>query len=123
MAIAVFLVVALAVAAVLVYPLLSGRAPAQPAPAQPAPALTDDEIEQAVRTLRRSRAGTGLACPACGAAYQAGDRFCVRCGEALPQQAAPASGSRVCPSCGAAVVEGDRFCAKCGYNVGGEEVV
>jgi predicted amidophosphoribosyltransferase len=116
MAIAVFLVVAVAVAAVLVYPLLSRRAPAQPAPA-----LTDDEIERAVRNLRRSRAGTGLACPACGAAYQEGDRFCVRCGESLPK-AAPVSGNRVCPSCGAAVAAGDRFCAKCGYNVGGGEV-
>jgi predicted amidophosphoribosyltransferase len=116
MAIAIFLFVAVAVAATLVYPLLSGRAPAQPAPA-----LTDDEIERAVRTLRRSRVATGLACPACGAAYQEGDRFCVRCGESLPQ-AAPVSNSQVCPSCGAAVAEGDRFCSKCGSNMDAGEV-
>lgn len=44
-------------------------------------------------------------CPACAARVLPGDRFCVRCGEAL---------ASACPSCGAPMGERDRFCAECG---------
>jgi predicted amidophosphoribosyltransferase len=111
MSVAIFLLLALVAAAIIAYPLLPGRAVAQPAPA-----VTDGEIERAVQDLRRSRrAGAGgLSCPACGQGYQAGDQFCVRCGGALSQPELGSSGL-VCPSCGAAIHEGDRFCARCGH--------
>jgi len=117
----IFFLLALLTAGAIVYPLLPGRAPAPLAPA-----VTDVEIEAAVRKLRRVRAGGGRACPACGEAYQPGDRFCVRCGGALPlgdqiKSALPPA-EPLCPSCGAALQEGDRFCAKCGYTLRGEEV-
>jgi predicted amidophosphoribosyltransferase len=123
MGVAIFFPLALLAAAAIVYPLLPGRAPAALAPV-----VTDGEIEAAVRKLRRARAaGSGRACPACGEAYQPGDRFCVRCGGPLPQgeqvkSPLPQTGP-VCPSCGAALQEGDRFCAKCGYTLRDEEVV
>lgn len=120
MGVAIFFLLALLAAGAIVYPLLPGRTPAPPAPA-----VTDDEIERAVRKLRRARAGGGRACPACGEAYQPGDHFCVRCGGALPagdpgKSPLPLAGP-VCPSCGAALQEGDRFCAKCGYTLHDEE--
>jgi predicted amidophosphoribosyltransferase len=119
--VAIFFVLALLTAGAIVYPLLPGRAPAAPAPA-----VTDGEIETAVRKLRRARTGGGRACPTCGEAYQPGDRFCVRCGGALPsgdqgRSPLPLAGP-VCPSCGAALQNGDRFCAKCGYALHSEEV-
>ena len=118
---AIFILLALLAAVAIVNPLLPGR---EPAPL--APAVTDGEIEAAVRKLHRVRAGGGRACPACGEAYQPGDRFCVRCGGALlpgDQVGSPLpSAGLVCPSCGAALQEGDRFCAKCGVTLHSEEV-
>ena len=117
MSLVIFFLLALIAAGAIVYPLLPGRAPAQPAPA-----VTDGDIERAVRRLRRghTRRGGALLCPECGRLYQAGDHFCVGCGSALPQGQA-VSEDAVCPACGAAIRPGDRFCAKCGHSLGGEE--
>ena len=120
--VAIFLLLALLAAVAIVYPLLPGHAPAPLAPA-----VTDGEIEAAVRKLRRARAGGGRACPTCGEAYQPGDRFCVRCGGALPpgdqgKSPLPQAGP-VCPSCGATLQEGDKFCTKCGYTLQAKEEV
>lgn len=115
MGLAVVFLLTVIVAGVLIYPLLPGKASAQSEPA-----LTDGEIEQAVRDLRRARSRSGLFCPACGMSHKAGDRFCVRCGGELPQ-AAGASAGPVCPSCGAPVQETDLFCAKCGHSMVVEE--
>lgn len=117
MGVAIFFVLALIAAAVIVYPLLPGRRPEQPAPA-----VTDGDIDRAVRRLRRERGRSGLSCPSCGMSYQAGDRFCVRCGNGLPQ--APSTDAGVlCPGCGATVRQDDRFCAKCGQDlVVGEKI-
>jgi predicted amidophosphoribosyltransferase len=116
MGIVVFVLLALIATAIVVYPLLPGRAPAPSAPA-----VTERDIEQAVRILRQTRRQGGLFCPACGKGYQAGDRFCVRCGGELPQAQAAAD-ELLCPSCGAAMRPGDRFCAKCGHHMGTGEV-
>jgi len=124
MSILVFLVLAAASAAAIAYPLLPGRTPAQPAPA-----LTTQEIEQAVRDLRRARRASaggrvsGLECPSCDTAYQPGDLFCVRCGAGLPQaEAQHQDASQICSRCGATLHEGDQFCAKCGKPIATEEV-
>ena len=85
-AIVIFFVLAAIAGGIIAYPLLPGRTPALPAPA-----LTDAEIERAVRNLRRTKSerrtrGRGdLSCPSCGKAYQEGDSFCVRCGSGLPE--------------------------------------
>ena len=115
MGIAVFFVLTLIVAAIVIYPLLPGRTAAEPAPA-----VTDGEIERAVREFRRTGVRAGLLCPACGHSYQAGDSFCVRCGGTLPQ-AQLATDEPACPSCGVKIREGDQFCAKCGHALGGGE--
>jgi uncharacterized OB-fold protein len=128
MSVALFFLLAVAVAGIIVYPLLPGQRSAQPAPA-----ITDTEIEQAVRRLRKARSEGGLHCPACGRAYQVGDRFCIRCGGTLPQAQAGSGGpgeqgaditsvTSVCLSCGAALREGDQFCAKCGQAIDAREV-
>ncbi len=124
MSILVFLVLAAASAAAIAYPLLPGRTPAQPAPA-----LTTQEIEQAVRDLRRARRASDggrahdLACPSCDTVYEVGDLFCVRCGARLPEaEAQVQDASQVCSHCGASLHEGDQFCAKCGKPVATEEV-
>lgn len=115
MGLAIVFVLALLAAALIAYPLLPGRTPAPEAPA-----VTDADIEQAVRGLRQSRGRRGLFCPACGQGYQAGDGFCVRCGSALPDAEAVEQ-KLACPSCGAAIRKGDRFCAKCGHVLSAEE--
>lgn len=117
MSVVFVLLLLLLAGAAIVYPLLPGRAPSPEAPA-----VTDSEIEEAVSELRRVRSREGHQCPACGQAYQTGDRFCVRCGGALPQLEAQPS-SPVCPSCGVTVRAGDEFCAKCGHSIGTEEAV
>jgi hypothetical protein len=113
--IAVFFVLMIVVAAVIAYPLLPGRRPAEPVPV-----VTDVDIERAVRRLRQRRR-SGLRCPVCGGVYAAGDQFCVHCGSDL-SQAQPVEVGKACPSCGADLREGDVFCSKCGYRlVTGEE--
>jgi uncharacterized protein with PIN domain len=72
-----------------------------------------DEIEQRIKALRAQRkqkpaaTATRNRCPQCGAPFDPGDRFCVRCGASLTQE-------RACRNCGAPYTAGDRFCAKCG---------
>ena len=46
-------------------------------------------------------------CRQCGAAVDAGDRFCFECGS-------PVGG---CPECGERVTAGDRFCRSCGHRM------
>jgi predicted amidophosphoribosyltransferase len=116
MGIAIFLVMTVIVAAVIVYPLFTRRAQAEPARS-----VTDGDIERALVKLRTARRQVGAICPSCGATYRAGDRFCVRCGGALMQSRAAADGP-VCPSCGATVRMGDRFCSVCGHKMAAEEV-
>lgn len=115
MGIAVFFLLALVVAAVVIHPLLPGRTKAQATPI-----LADGDIERAVRKLRRARTGTESLCPHCGTAYRSGDLFCVRCGGELPQGTVVLDGSR-CPSCGTPSRQGDQFCAKCGHDLAVEE--
>lgn len=116
MGLAIFFILAVAVSAILVYPLLPGRVPAQQDPG-----LTDGDIEQLVHNLRSARSRDGLYCPTCAAAYQVSDRYCGRCGSILPQ-AQPTSVGSTCPSCGAGLRESDLFCAKCGHKVAVKEV-
>ncbi|MGD8624039.1 MAG: zinc ribbon domain-containing protein [Anaerolineae bacterium] len=115
MALLAFFVLLLIVVAAIGYPLLPGRAPARPIPA-----MTDAEIEQVVQKLRRADQEDGLNCPGCGKSYQAGDRFCVRCGETLPVQEVKAV-AQGCPSCGAALRGDEIFCSKCGHRLATEE--
>lgn len=119
MGIILFFLLSLIVAVVVIYPLLPGRAAAVP-PVAGRRTWTDQRIEAAVRRIHETRSRTSLTCPDCGRAYQAGDRFCVRCGADLPLEEA-AEGGRICPSCGAALRPGDIFCARCGYRLSGEE--
>jgi predicted RNA-binding Zn-ribbon protein involved in translation (DUF1610 family) len=116
MGILIFFLMTAVAAVAIVYPLLPGSAPSQTVPI-----VTDGDIEDAVRRLRRARSKpkAGPSCPSCGRAYQAGDRFCVGCGAELPAVAATAL---TCPSCGATLREGDQFCSKCGHNVLAGEV-
>lgn len=113
------LILALSVAAV-IYPLLPGPR-ARLVAAYRAPVVADREIEQAVRRLRRTRTSAGPACPSCGAAYQAGDRFCVGCGGKLPGSEASPTG-RTCPACQAPIQMDDSFCPKCGTAIPAGEV-
>jgi hypothetical protein len=50
----------------------------------------------------------GRNCPHCSHAFDAGDRFCVRCGASLIQ---------ACPHCGHTYDAGDQFCSKCGQKL------
>jgi predicted nucleic acid-binding Zn ribbon protein len=63
-----------------------------------------DQIEQAVRIRRASRA-EGVACRACGKHLEQWDRFCPACGHAAQTG---------CSQCGTAVAPGDLFCSRCG---------
>jgi predicted amidophosphoribosyltransferase len=114
MGIAIFFLLGLVAAGVIAYPLLPGRTIRQPAPA-----VSDADIERAVRDLRQARGRAGLICPSCGKGYEEGDRFCVQCGSTLPQEGV---GRLTCPSCGSPIRGDDQFCAKCGHRVATEEV-
>lgn len=115
MGILIFFLLTLVAAAIIAYPLLPSRAPAQPETS-----VSDADIDRGVRHLRRVRVKGGHSCPACGRAHQPGDQFCSRCGAALlGPQAAPTG--PVCPSCAAAIRESDQFCAKCGHEMTTEE--
>ncbi len=120
MTIVVFFLLALVVAAIIAYPLVesvTGRGKPHETPA-----VTDGDIDRAVDNLRRARSQDGHSCPACGKAYQAGDRFCVRCGHDLPGEKVASTGA-ACPSCGADIHQEDQFCAKCGHNMAVGEAV
>lgn len=54
-------------------------------------------------------AGNPLACPKCGLAIKADDRFCQHCGQSL----SPPS-PKFCPDCGAPRKPGAKFCGGCG---------
>jgi len=115
MSLIVFILLAALTAVAIAYPLLK---PGTVAPSEAG--VSDAQIDRAVQRLRQARKRrAGPACPACGAPYQPGDAFCVRCGQALPrQEAAPTPApERVCPSCGAALRPDDRFCARCGHRL------
>lgn len=51
------------------------------------------------------------ACPSCGTMQEAGNKFCIRCGQKLmvdrPRE-------KFCPHCGVKVMEGMLFCGECG---------
>ena len=114
MSIAVFLIMLLVSAGIVVYPLLSkGQRVGLPS------AVGEADIDRALRKMRAARPRAGLACPECGRDYQVGDQFCVQCGASLPEKAVIRG--PVCPACGARVHEGDLFCAKCGAKMPGEE--
>lgn len=82
----------------------------------------EGELERRVAALRRRRRAVPAAavaasqpaataagnCPQCGHPYDAGDRFCVRCGASLTQ---------ACPNCGHPYDAGDLFCSKCGQRL------
>lgn len=76
-------------------------------------ASADDELERRIEAMRKARrrpaepAAAGGKCARCGAPYDPGDRFCVKCGASLSQ-------ARVCANCGAPYDAGDKFCARCG---------
>ena len=77
----------------------------------------EDEIERQVTAVRAQRkperlAGKRLVCPECSKPFQAGDRFCARCGASHP---------RVCPGCGERHHVGDRYCPLCGTALPAEE--
>jgi predicted amidophosphoribosyltransferase len=116
MGIAIFFILAVLTVAAIAYPLLPGRTPVYPVPV-----VTDNDIDRAVRDLRRARSRGDHLCPTCNKNYQPGDRFCVRCGGELPQVEA-VSGGAACPACGAAMQTGDQFCPKCGHKMVVEEV-
>lgn len=65
-------------------------------------ALSDDEIEAAVRAFRQEQQG----CPTCGPRPEPDALFCSSCGRYLHDR---------CAVCGAPVMAADaRFCANCG---------
>jgi RNA polymerase subunit RPABC4/transcription elongation factor Spt4 len=114
MSIIAFGLLALLAIAAIAYPLLPG----QIAKASAA-VITDHEIEMAVRKLRDSRSKANSSCPRCRAVYQPGDRFCIKCGEALSEASSVVQGRRqqsleACTACGALVRSDDSFCPKCG---------
>ncbi|MGC8779255.1 MAG: double zinc ribbon domain-containing protein, partial [Anaerolineae bacterium] len=75
----------------------------------------DAVLERAI-AVRRAALVSGRTCPACGRPAAAEDKFCARCGAALPAvepKPTPSAG-QTCPQCGRPVGPADRFCGGCG---------
>jgi len=68
----------------------------------------DGVLEYTCRECYEGQVIELAACRSCGAALEAADHFCGRCG--APRQA-------TCASCGADVGDEDRFCGKCGTKI------
>lgn len=67
-------------------------------------------------------------CPSCGTSNDMDARFCVHCGQPLPEKEEEASetvepiadeeqAQKVCPSCGNVIQEGELFCINCGTKI------
>ena len=67
-------------------------------------------MQQPTQQPTQQQPAGGKHCPSCGAAVQAGDKFCSGCGQKLEVAA-------FCPACGAKVNAGDRFCSGCGQKL------
>ena len=65
----------------------------------------DGVLEYTCRECYEGQVIELAACRSCGAALEAADGFCGKCG--APRQ-------RACPACAADLADGDRFCGKCG---------
>ena len=65
---------------------LDSQAAAPSAATEPIDIEPLDEMERAIakRRARRPASAVALRCPNCSAAVSAGDRFCPKCGQALP---------------------------------------
>ncbi|MGI6367425.1 MAG: zinc-ribbon domain-containing protein [Anaerolineae bacterium] len=104
---------------------------AMPASEPPAPVATPAREESA--PVAAAQPEQTIACAACGAELEAGDRFCHACGARVQapaaaveppaaveavEAAAPASPAPAvlteCPTCGAHVTPGELFCEFCG---------
>jgi hypothetical protein len=72
-------------------------------------------FEASAAARAAAMAAGGIACPRCGRPAGAEDKFCGRCGAALPELA-PAEST--CPQCGRPVDAADQFCASCGHPLG-----
>ncbi|MCH5248955.1 MAG: zinc ribbon domain-containing protein [Lachnospiraceae bacterium] len=59
-------------------------------------------------------AGTGITCPSCGNVQEAGDKFCIICGQKL---GAEQRRGKFCSQCGAPINEGMLFCMECGSKI------
>jgi predicted amidophosphoribosyltransferase len=118
MSLVLFFLLAAVAAGIILYPVLPGRAVSRPVQA-----VTDGDIERAVHDLCPPASKEGRLCPSCGRAYDAQDRFCVRCGAVLPgRESEAAAVLPTCPSCGAPLRPGDQFCGKCGHHLAAGEV-
>jgi hypothetical protein len=71
-------------------------------------------IAEAVAARAASIAASGVVCPNCGRPAGPEDRFCGRCGAALPEAEPAVPEAPACPNCGRPHEPGDRFCAGCG---------
>ena len=56
-------------------------------------------------------------CPSCGADVDKNFRFCVNCGEKMPEEEVEDDGKLVCDKCGAQAEEGAVFCTNCGNKI------
>lgn len=75
-----------------------------------APPTADAQMEAAIAARRQTAPAGGAVCAHCHTPAGADDRFCAKCGRALPAAAA-------CAQCGTRLQPNDRFCAKCGAAV------
>jgi primosomal protein N' len=69
----------------------------------------EKEEEEKLEALIQSRRGvhqSAILCEHCGAALEAGQRFCTKCGSAVNNE--------LCPSCGKKNRASDQFCSSCG---------
>ncbi len=91
---------------------LTGRPTACSVCGQPKPVYVEIEVDGVVEyTCRDCYEGDVVelvACRKCGAALEATDAFCGKCG--APRVLA-------CRACGASLTDGDAFCGKCGASV------
>lgn len=82
----------------------------QPVPAE-SPGIQSASGQQVSSAQQAVPIGDQKTCPSCGTVQKPGNKFCVRCGQKLPDDQPKES---FCPLCGSKVTEGMLFCGECG---------
>lgn len=87
--------------------------PVEPAYESAAPAL-EHVVTDPGAIGQAASSSADITCPSCGSVQEAGNKFCIRCGQKLIMEQPK---GKFCSHCGAKIIEGMLFCMECGSKI------